>query len=808
MQKKQKGLLARLPRLLSLSEWTGKLLNLSRASETEIQAGLVIIQIDGLSKAQLEKAFDKNEMPFLKGLFKNQFYKLHPFYPGVPSSTPSIQGELLYGVKQIVPAFSFLDKESSKVFRMYDSVDAVEIERRLALQAARPGQGGGLLEGGSSYSNIFSGGAKESHFCANILGWGELWNNIKLVNSVILILTHIPFFIRMTVLILWEIVLGLIQFVRGMLNGENFVKEWHFIYLRPLICIFLREFVVFGSKIDIMRGLPIIHLNLLGYDELSHNSGPSSKSAHWALKGIDGAIENIYRTALHAPRRNYDVWIYSDHGQEETVHYVKQNGRNVHEAIAEVFKEFDADAQCVPAYDKNGEQLHRARLLGFSFIEKLFPAQKPNLEGSAKLIVTAFGPTGNIYLPCQITKEQKYKFGRALVEKAGLPVVLFPEELDQVRVWTQEGEFILPQAAEKIIGEDHPYLKEVTRDLIHLCHHTSAGDFTFMGHRPGHKPMSFPIEHGSHAGPGIEETNAFALLPVDALKIPSDKKYLTPMDLRLEAFNFLKVPGKIFINRRADVVSVPFPETIRILTYNVHSCTGMDGKISPERIARVISRHKPDIVALQELDVLRLRTGGIDQPHVIAEQLEMIYHFHPSFQIEKERYGNAVLSRYPMELIRAGRLSSGLKNPGAEERGAIWSAINIAGLKINFFNTHLGLFPWERSRQINILLETEWISHPDCSAPVILCGDFNFFPGSKPYRNVNKVLHDAQKKLDNHNPQATWFGHYPIGRIDHVFVSPEIEVINVKVSRTDLDKISSDHLPLIVDIQLNKRKKE
>jgi len=807
LPKKSTRLLARFPRLLSLSEWTGKLLNLSRANESEIEAGLVIIQIDGLSRAQLKTAFDKNEMPFLKGLYKKEFYKLHPFYPGVPSSTPSIQGELLYGIKQIVPAFSFLDKETSKVFRMYDSENAVEIERRLAAQ------GKGLLEGGSSYSNIFSGGAKESHFCANILGWGELWNNIRLVNSIILIITHIPFFVRMAALILWEIVLGITQFVIGILKGENFIKEWHFIYLRPLICIFLREFVVFGSKIDIMRGLPIIHLNLLGYDELSHNSGPSSKSAHWALKGIDGAIENIYRTALHAPRRNYDVWIYSDHGQEETVPYVKQHGRNVHEAIAEVFKNFYTGAECVQGFDKNGEQLHRARFLGFSFIGKIFRETAVNNNNKAvndtsgkKLVVTAFGPTGNIYLPLQITNEQKHKFALELVEKAGIPVVLLPEEQGVVHVWTKEGEFVLPKDAAKIIGAQHPYLKEVTDDLISLCHHSSAGDFTFMGHKPGHKPMSFPIEHGSHAGPGMEETNAFALLPVDALKIPSNKKYLTPMDLRLEALRFLKrfIPVEsIHFPAVKKVETAPASDTLRVLTYNVHSCVGLDGKFSPERIARVISRHEPDIVALQELDVFRARTGKVDQPQIIAEQLKMIYHFHPSFQIQEERYGNAVLSRYPMELIRSGRLAGGFQNPKAEQRGAIWSTINIAGTKINFVNTHLGIFPWERGRQIKDLLGSEWIGHPQCVSPVILCGDFNSLPGSRLYRHVNRVLRDAQRKLDNHNPQATWFGHYPIGRIDHVFVSPEIEIVTVKVSRTDLDKISSDHLPLIVDIKLN-----
>src|SRR3989338_2007029 len=272
-------------------------------------------------------------MPFLNGLIKKDFYKLYTHYPGLPSSSPSVQGELFYGIKQIVPAFAFWDRENSKIFRMYDSEAVLEVERRLEKQ------GQGLLEGGSSYSNIYTGGAQESHFCATSLGWSKIWKDANPISFVILTLTQLPSVVRMFVLTAWEFMLGVIDFARGILKGENLKKEFKFIYLRALICILLRELVVLGTKIDIARGLPIIHLNLLGYDELSHNRGPSSKSAHWSLKGIDRAIEHIYRKAVHSPHRSYDVWVYSDHGQEDTVSYTSTYNRKVQEAIAEYLKE-------------------------------------------------------------------------------------------------------------------------------------------------------------------------------------------------------------------------------------------------------------------------------------------------------------------------------------------------------------------------------------------------------------------------------------------------------------------------------------
>ena len=819
--KRTKGLFLNLPKLLSLSEWSARLLRLPFVEGVETEPGLVLIQIDGFSGTQLNKAFADKKMPFLKGLLKEKYYRLYPHYPGLPSSTPAVQGEIFYGVKQIVPAFAFFDREKSKIFRMYDSEAVLEIEQRLAQQ------GEGLLEGGSSYSNIYSGGAKESHFCAASLGWSKIWKDVNPIGFVILALTHFPSFVRMFVLTVWEIILGIVDFGRGILKGENFKKEVKFIYLRALICVLLRELVALGTKIDIARGLPIIHLNLLGYDELAHNRGPSSPSAHWSLKGIDRAIEKIYRKALHSPRRSYDVWIYSDHGQEDTVCYATQYHRSVQEAVAEIFKDFDATADFLP-FDKNGEQLQRARFLGHSFNEKIsyHPSLSQEKSLDKKLVVTAIGPTGNIYLPQEMSREEKHRFAKECVERAKIPVVMLPEEQGQVRVWTQEGEFILPNDAKEILGKDHPFLTQVTKDLVSLCHHQNAGDFTFMGFKLGQQPMTFPIEDGSHAGPGPEETNGFALLPIDIIPRRREQSYLTPMDLRAAAMRFLKRPmppelkqyseiTMSFLQKREsrrdenmdphfrgdDAVS---SNTIRIMTYNVHSCVGMDGKISPQRIARVIGRHEPDIVALQELDMGRKRTGGVDQPHLIARELEMIYHFHPSVISNDEYFGNAVLSRYPMELIRAGRLPGIIKRPMLENRGVIWTVINIDGVMINFFNTHLGLFSFEGIKQTKALLGREWLSHPVCQGPVILCGDFNALPHSQVCHSIKKVLRDAQGELDDHRPKATWFSHYPVGRIDHLFVSPEIEVTRVDVSRSDLDKAASDHLPLIVDIKIKK----
>jgi endonuclease/exonuclease/phosphatase family metal-dependent hydrolase len=208
----------------------------------------------------------------------------------------------------------------------------------------------------------------------------------------------------------------------------------------------------------------------------------------------------------------------------------------------------------------------------------------------------------------------------------------------------------------------------------------------------------------------------------------------------------------------------------------------------------------PDVIALQELDVSRGRSGLVDQAQQIAKALEMELHFHPSFQIEEERYGNAVLSRLPMKLVQAGPLPH--DGRVREPRGALWVEISVSKTRLQFLTTHLGTAPAERVAQVEDLLSANWLDHPDCHGPVILCGDFNAMPGSRAYRQVTSRLRDAQLILERHRPRRTWFAPLPLTRIDHVFVNDHLEVKRIDVPRTQLSRFASDHLPLVVDVEV------
>jgi endonuclease/exonuclease/phosphatase family metal-dependent hydrolase len=240
----------------------------------------------------------------------------------------------------------------------------------------------------------------------------------------------------------------------------------------------------------------------------------------------------------------------------------------------------------------------------------------------------------------------------------------------------------------------------------------------------------------------------------------------------------------------------------RVLTYNVHRCRGADRRVSPRRIAEVIASCRPDIVALQELAVNRAGTSSIDQAQAIAQELGMFFHFHPAMGMEGELYGDAILSLPRMKLVKAAPLPTLVRRPRLEPRGALWGSIHIDGTEVHLINTHLGLDRRERLKQVEALLGPEWLGHPVCHDPLILLGDLNAVPRSRAYQRLAARLRDAQRTPAVLRPRPTFPARLPLLRIDHVFVSPSIDVVDVTVARTPLARVASDHLPLVVDFRV------
>lgn len=239
----------------------------------------------------------------------------------------------------------------------------------------------------------------------------------------------------------------------------------------------------------------------------------------------------------------------------------------------------------------------------------------------------------------------------------------------------------------------------------------------------------------------------------------------------------------------------------RLLTYNVHRCVGTDRRLDVDRIAAVIAEQEPDIVCLQELDVGRARTGGVDQAEAIAERLAMNFHFHAAMWVEAEQYGDAILTSRPEKLMRVGALPT-LKGVRLEPRGALWASIDIGGARLNVINTHLGLVPREQRAQTAALVGRDWLGSAACTGPTILTGDFNATSITRPYQALTRRLADAQRLIGLRPTIKTFPSSFPAIRIDHCFVSAEIRVLGIHAPFSPLARAASDHLPLVIDFEI------
>jgi endonuclease/exonuclease/phosphatase family metal-dependent hydrolase len=246
-------------------------------------------------------------------------------------------------------------------------------------------------------------------------------------------------------------------------------------------------------------------------------------------------------------------------------------------------------------------------------------------------------------------------------------------------------------------------------------------------------------------------------------------------------------------------------ETLRVMTYNVRACLGVDGRRRIDRIAAVINHFSPDVVALQELDADNPRSGRIHQAARIAELTKRQFHFTAARSDVRGRFGNATLSRLPFDLISEGRLPVRF----GEDRTAHCLRIRTRHGFIDFINTHLSIHYLERLLQTKALFSEE-PKEPTHSAmfpplggstkQVILCGDLNAGRWSPVYRWLVRRLHDVQR--GSRRADATWPSALPLLRLDHIWLGRNLSARVAFVPKTYLTRRASDHLPVIADVSL------
>jgi endonuclease/exonuclease/phosphatase family metal-dependent hydrolase len=607
--------------------------------------------------------------------------------------------------------------------------------------------------------------------------------------------------LRIAGLLILETAIALGDAIKGIWRGQPIGHELFVAASRVFVSIGLRELVTMGAAVDLARGLPIVHVNFLGYDEQSHGRGPGSLFAHWSLRGIDRSVKALYRAAHRSPRRDYAVWIISDHGQERTRSFALERSGGIEDIIRQCY---DAWRQRDRAWRARSQRRDYSMWLGRGpwsqrRLERLRASDVLTTEEQETFAVMAVGPVGHVYFANPLDDEQRVALAKRLVDQGKVPGVLVRRTDGSITWFHAAGATAVPEEVPAILPHPEPMRAEIAKDLVDFCNNRDAGDLILLGWSPGTGTWTFAPERGAHGGLGLEETQGFALLPVRTPLPPGTKDFIRPAALRQAALYHL---GREKLVRPP---RVPVPEThpaLRIMTYNVHSCFGMDGRISPRRVARVIEGQMPDIVALQEIDLGRRRSRAEDQAALIARLLDMNHEFCPTVTVNEEHYGHALFSPWPMEVVKRARLPAAPRRATSEPRAALWVRINVAGRPLHVVTTHLGLGWNEGVVQVQALLGDEWLGGIPSDEPVILCGDFNLSPRGAGYRLLASRLRDAQTGLKGHLPLRTFSSLQPFIRIDHVMVSSHFEVTGVSVPRNDLTRVASDHLPLAIDLRV------
>jgi endonuclease/exonuclease/phosphatase family metal-dependent hydrolase len=241
----------------------------------------------------------------------------------------------------------------------------------------------------------------------------------------------------------------------------------------------------------------------------------------------------------------------------------------------------------------------------------------------------------------------------------------------------------------------------------------------------------------------------------------------------------------------------PKGRVVKVLTYNIAHGVGHDGRLDLDRIAGVIRMSGADVVALQEVDKhWDSRSDFVDQAAVLGKKLNMRVRFAPIYSLDppepgkpRREYGLAILSRYPITHFKnheLSRISSLEPEKGVQKLpGFPEAVINLHGRKIHLFNTHLSwLDPEVRLLEAEEMLE---IMGP-ARHPVILAGDMNALPDAPEIDRLREVLTDTFEAAGE-GDGYTFPAPDPVRRIDYIFASPDIRVLDSRV----IEREGSDH---------------
>ncbi|HUW32732.1 MAG TPA: alkaline phosphatase family protein [Planctomycetota bacterium] len=497
------------------------------------ERGLLVIQLDALPYETLCTAMERGYLPFIRRQLLRGEFVLRKWYAGVPSNTPSVQAAVMYGNNDDIPSFRWYEKDAKLSVNFKNPLNAALVEERL-------NRFPGLLEGGSSYSNMFSGKAARSVATYGSTTTLDIGKRLRGLQIFLLVLLNLITVLRTIFYTVWEFAVEIHDWLRSMARGELQRAEYLFPLFRILMNVWVREIITVGALTDIANGSPAVYVSFLAYDELAHQRGPLSRSALATLRPIDARIRKIVQLAKRGIRREYDIFIFSDHGTAPSMPFFFLYGQTINHVVSELVdgtpprhvREHPGEVQVTYArvLALKLESYERGLVHGVRYVVKAFRhmllrrvarEQEPHHDGD-DVIVTVAGGLGHVYLPIpgrplDDAIQQRYPAlipGLVAHQGIGVVVTRVPEG---IMIRSREGSATLDTSGKliRVDGDPLPRIEPkdlAFRGLLKLMNMSNSGDLVLLGADHGNHLVNFEEQMAAHGGIGGLQNSAFILV--------------------------------------------------------------------------------------------------------------------------------------------------------------------------------------------------------------------------------------------------------------------------------------------------------
>ena len=481
--------------------------------------GVVFIQFDGVAHAVLRRAIRSGDVPNLHRWLRDGSHYLVPWETGWSSQTGVSQAGILHGSTVDMPAFRWLDKATGTIVVSNHPKFAAIIERAHS-------DGNGLLaHHGSSYGNLFSGDAERAVLTMSGAGrrkegrtgagyFGYFSRPGQATRTMVAAIAEIT----------RERLAAASQRRRDV--EPRVERDWTYALLRTFTTVVTRDVSVQGVMNDMCEGRAAIYVDLLGYDEVAHHSGPERVDTLAVLRDLDRQLGRIERITQWSPRP-YKIVVLSDHGQTQGATFVQRTGQTLAELVADLCgsaSSGDTDAEA--GKTESTAWLRQAR----------------NTDDSAQDVVAAVpvvlgsGSLGLISIPGdshRLTREEiDARYPRLISGLASHPEIAF------VLVRQASGSSVVlgnrgsrDLATGEVVGDDplEPFGPRAVEQVSEVDGYRTVADLMVNSRYDAvlEEIAAFEGQVSSHGGLGGSQTHPFLLYPA-VLTAPAEPIFTSP----------------------------------------------------------------------------------------------------------------------------------------------------------------------------------------------------------------------------------------------------------------------------------------